>query len=387
MATFDYQSLKSKYEDFESPFSIIEVANKDISKDKNQFVISDLVIELTSGYEASIASFTIYNCYNKRLSMFEIEQVKKYILIGSMVKIYIGYGSSCREVFRGFISQVRFFYRKDEVPGIEVSVMDVKGIMMANNNSMQLKSLYFSDAVREILQKKAYTSLQTSSVIEKLDISATPDKTSMGGSSQQEKASDRTIEMVCESDYEFVVKAAKKYNYEFFSLGGVVYFRKAKENTDLLFEASPGTGLKEYEITYDVTGLAESIEVRSMDVGKAKVISTAARLNQKISQGSKAKSLISQSKKSYIDPTVSSRKEAGYRLEYLKEEMMYRFGSLEAEFIGLPELVPGRFIKMTELGEAVSNTFYLVSVTHYLDTEQGFITKVKGKASGIGSRI
>lgn len=386
MATFEYQSLKKKYEDFENPFSIVEVANKDIGKDKNQFAISDLVIELTSGYEASIAGFIIYNCYNRQQSMFEVEKVKKYILIGSLVKIYMGYGKSSREVFRGFISQVRFFHRKDEVPGIEVTAMDVKGIMMANNNSTQLKSLYFSDAVREILQKKAYTSLQTSSVIDKLDISATPDKTSVGGSSQGEKASDRTIEMVCESDYEFVVKAAKKYNYEFFCLGGVVYFRKAKENRDILLEASPQTALREYEITYDVTGLAESIEVRSMDAGQAKVISRQEKLNQKISMGSKAKSLISLSKKSYIDPTVSSRKEAEYRLEYLKEEMMYRFGSLEAEFLGLPELVPGRFIQMKELGEAVSNTFYLSSVTHYMNTEQGFITKVKGKASEIGSR-
>ena len=63
--------------------------------------------------------------------------------------------------------------------------------------------------------------------------------------------------------------------------------------------------------------------------------------------------------------------------------MAFRFGSLEAEFIGLPELIPGRFIKMKELGDVVSNTFYLATVTHYLDDENGFITKVKGKASGM----
>ena len=46
-------------------------------------------------------------------------------------------------------------------------------------------------------------------------------------------ATDKTVEMVAESDYEFVVKAAKKYNYEFFVSGGNVYFRKAKEYGDL----------------------------------------------------------------------------------------------------------------------------------------------------------
>lgn len=384
MATFDFISLKKKYDNFAQPFSVIEINNKDISKDKNGLVVSDLNIELTSGFEASIASFSIFNCYNRDTSQFEIDKIKKYITIGSLVKIYLGYGGTGREVFRGFISQIRFFANRYEIPGIEVTAMDVKGMMMANNNSCQLKAEFFSDAVREILLKKAYAGLQTSSVISKLDISPTPDKASPTGASGQAKASDRTVEMVCESDYEFVVKAAKKYNFEFFSLGGNVYFRKAKENTEILMEADPATGLKGYEITYDITGQTESIEVRSMDPGKAQLISSQARLNQKMSQQSKAKNLIKQSKKSYIDPTVSSRKEAQYRLDYLKEEMMFRLGSLEAEFIGLPELIPGRFIRMKELGELVSNTFYIVSVTHKMDTDHGFVTSIKGKASGLG---
>lgn len=381
MATFEFTQLRKQYENFSYPFSVVEINNKDISKDKNGLAVSDLNIELTSGFEASIASFTIYNCYNRHNSQFEITKVKKYIMIGSLVKIFLGYGRSCREVFRGFISGIRFFSNEYEIPGIEITAMDVKGIMMANNNSYQLKAEYFSDAVREILQKKAYTGLKTASVINKLDISATPDKTSPAAG--QTKASDRTVEMVCESDYEFVVKAAKKYNYEFFSLGGTVYFRKAKENKDILLEAAPNTGLKGYEITYDITGQTEAIEVRSMDPGKAQLISTQSRVNQKISQQNQAKNLIKQSKKSYIDPTVSSQKEAQYRLDYLKEEMMFRFGNLEAEFIGLPELVPGRFIKMKELGNMVSNIFYLVSVTHKMDTESGFVTYIKGRASGL----
>ncbi|MBR5578974.1 MAG: phage late control D family protein [Lachnospiraceae bacterium] len=387
MATFNYTELKNKYDNFAYPFSVVEINNKDISKDKNGLVVSDLMIELTSGFEASLANFSIYNCYDNDSSQFEIDKVKKYIMLGALVKIYVGYGKSCREVFRGFISQIRFFSGKYNVPGIEVTAMDVKGIMMANNNSCQLKSEYFSDAVREIFQKKAYTGLQTSDIISRLDISATPDKVSLGGTSQQSKASDKTIEMVCESDYEFVVKAAKKFNYEFFSIGGTVYFRKAKENSDILLEAAPNTGLRGYEITYDITGQTESIEVRSMDAGKAQVITTQARLNPKLTQGGKAKALLRESKKSYIDPTVSSRKEAQYRLDYLKEEMMFRLGSLEAEFLGLPELIPGRFIKMKEMGDMVSNTFYIVSVTHTLDTETGFTTKIKGKASGMGNII
>ena len=49
--------------------------------------------------------------------------------------------------------------------------------------------------------------------------------------------------------------------------------------------------------------------------------------------------------------------------------------------MGIPELVPGRFIKLKGLGTAVSNTFYLVTVRHIMTGEGEFITKITGKAA------
>lgn len=105
-------------------------------------------------------------------------------------------------------------------------------------------------------------------------------------------------------------------------------------------------------------------------------------MKNKLSQGNKAKPLIKNSQKVYIDPTVTSKEEADYRADYLAEDISYRLGTLEAEFIGLPELTPGRFLKIKGLGKAVSNTFYLVTVRHIMD-ERGYITKVTGKAAGM----
>lgn len=266
------------------------------------------------------------------------------------------------------------------MPAVEVTAMDVKGIMMSNNYSRQLTSTSFSDAVEEILKRTSYSRLEANQIITKMDISATPDK-QQNQSSGSQKATDKTIEMVCESDYEFVVKAAKKFNYEFFSIGGTVYFRKAKENTEVLMEAAPGTGLKGYDISYDLTGLVEKVEVRGMDAGQGKSFSTEKKLPSKISKGSKAKPLLAKSKKVYIDPTVTTKKEAEYRASFLLEDISFRYGTLEADFIGLPELAPGRFIKMKDLGDVASNTFYLTTVRHIMDSERGFITKVTGKAA------
>ena len=86
----------------------------------------------------------------------------------------------------------------------------------------------------------------------------------------------------------------------------------------------------------------------------------------------------------YIDPTADSKKEAGYRAEYLAEDVAFRFGTLEAELIGLPDLVPGRYIKLVNMGDPVNNLFYIMSVKHTMNAEQGFSTRITAKAAGLG---
>ena len=190
--------------------------------------------------------------------------------------------------------------------------------------------------------------------------------------------------MVAESDYEFVVKAAKKYNYEFFVSSGIVYFRKAKNYAQVLMEVSPATGMKNVDVEYNVTGLVGEVEVRSTDVGKAEQIKNSVKLNNKLSKGKYASKLVKESSKVYIDPTADSKAEAGYRAEYLAEDVAFRFGTMEAEFIGIPDLVPGRYIKLVDMGDPVNNLFYITSVRHTMNAEQGFSTRISAKAAGLG---
>lgn len=375
LATYTYADLKSKYENFEFPFVVLTINGKDFGENKENFVASDIEVELTSGYEASIATFNIYNCFDEHSSNFKIEEVKKYILLGSSVEIAMGYGRYAQVVFCGFISKVNFFYEDGDMPGIKVTAMDVKGVMMANNYSKQLTATSFGEAVAEIFGKNPYAGMLNSKLIKEVMISDTPDKMS--------KALDRTIEMTAESDYEFVVKAAKKYNFEFFTECGNVYFRKAKHNAETVMTMGPADGLRDFDVEYDVTGLAETIKARSVDVSKAKVIEAKQKFNNKISIGNKAKKLIKKTEKVYLDATITSKEEADYRVESLMEEMSYRFGTLECSCIGMPELLPGKFFELTSLGQPPDNKFYLVRVIHKMDDEKGFQTKFYGKAASI----
>ncbi len=381
MATHTFSNLKRKYDGFEHPFIVLTINGKEMSKNKYGFVVSDIEVELTSGFEASIATFAIYNTFDVDNGCFRINDAKSYIMLGSSVEIALGYEKQAQNVFCGFISRVNFVYEEGEPPGIRITAMDVKGIMMANNYSRQIKAKSYGAAVREILNRSAYMSMSNSKIIKNIIVSDTPDKAMLQTTSG--KASDRTIEMVAESDYEFVVKAAKKYNYEFFTECGNVYFRKAKSNAETIMEMGPADGLRTFDVEYDVTGLVETIMTRATDVGKAGLIESKQKFSNKISIGNKAKKLIKKTEKVYLDATITSKEEADLRAQSLMEEMSYRFGSLECDCIGMPEIMPGKFIVIKALGSPPENKFYIVRVVHKLSEDRGFETKIYGKVSAI----
>lgn len=398
MANYDFSELDKQYESFDQPMAVIKVNDKEIGTKKRRFILSDVIVDLTSGYEASTAEFSIFDVYDMGQACFLFEDVKKFIFLGSKVDIYLGYSGSVTAVFTGVITGVNFLFEKEDIPCIRVTAMDVKGIMMSGSYSRQLTAQNYADAVTEILNKTAYEKLKGSEIIKSIQVDDTPDKqrnASAGGGggagagaggSGQEQVTDKSIEMVAESDYEFVVKVAKRNNFEFFTRCGNVYFRKAKSEDTVIMQIGPNTGMTYFDVSYDLTGLVEKIIVRGMDVAKAKVISSEKKFSNKISQGNKAKPLLSGSQKVYIDSTVSSKEEAEDRADSLMETMSYRYGKLACGIVGIPELQPGYFVELSGLGEGADNKFYINRVRHVLSREGTYETRLEGQAASAGEK-
>ncbi len=381
MAALQLDDLYKKYEGFYYPEAKVYLGGADPEEDKKVRVkIGDYSVDLTSDYKANIAAFSIYYAYNPQTGAFKTKDLKKYIMMGLDVRILMGHAASVTEVFRGYISGVEFSY-SDAYQGdavIRVTAMDIKGIMMANNSSKRLKANYYSDAVKEILNGPPYDSLQNDSIITSITVTDTPDKPPGGGNGQPP---DNRIEMVAESDYEFVVKAAKKFNYEFFTVGGNIAFRKAKANTQVLMDIVPSGMIHSYDVGYDITGVVGDVKVRTLDIGKASKIEVKKKNANKFSLGGKAKPLVSGRSYVYIDSAIETQTDADNRAAYLLEEISYRLGSLTMILNGMPELVPGRFVELKGFGDAVSNKFYITDVSHEYEMEGRFVTTIVGKAS------
>ncbi len=414
MAKYSLPDLQKDYEGFYNPQVYVYVNEKDIVHGKkSKFDVDNLTVELTSDYKASIATFTIVGAFDESNKSFDVDNAKNYILLGSSVRILMGYGVKVTEVFKGYIARVAFSYEGIGLvpPGISVTAMDVKGIMMSNNYSKRMTSSYYSDAVDEIFKQTTYQNLINNGIVSQYLVGATPDKPQndagggaaeglggaggigggvggvgggAGGVGQTEPDTPvKRIEMTSESDYDFVVKAAKKFGFEFFSLGSYVYFRKAKENAEVLLEITPEFTIYNYNIEYDITGLVGSVEVRGVDVDKGNLVKSKVKNSNKLSLGSKAKSLVSGQTKVYIDSSTSSKETATIRANSILEDMSYRLGTLSMEISGIPELLPGSYVQITGIGSAISNKFYLTDVIHYINLEGNYITRLIGKAASL----
>lgn len=379
MAAYEFDDLKTKYNVFQKPIAVLRIEDKDVGGKKG-YPISDVEIDLTCGYEASVAEFSLYKVYNKVRDCFEVAgALKKYIALGARTEIALGYGALAELVFVGVVTRVSYRYDAEEIPCIRVCAMDVKGVMMAGSYSRQLTAASYSAAVKEILMKNVYAGMQNSGIIRGIQVTDTPDQPAPVPVGEA-AVTDRSVEMAAESDYEFVVRAARRYNYEFFTECGIVLFRKAKADKDIRIAISSKSGLYHFDITYDVTGLVNKVTVRAVDAGKAKVISSGAK--NRAALPAKAKALLKGSEKVYIDASAVSVEETGYRADSLMENISYRYGSLECEVQGLPEYLPGYFVEVTGVGGSADNKFYITRAVHKLSKEGRYTVKLEGKACG-----
>lgn len=376
-----YCDLRKKYGAFTYPVVTLQVGDKLFSENKHQLVLSSIEVDLSCGLEASAVTYSIYNVYNLEKGCYEFSYFKDYVQLGSAVTVSVGYNGAEEEIFVGFVAQTRFAFSDADIHHVEVTAMDAKGLMMSGSYARQMSANNYGDAIREILNQPLYQKMNAEGIYRSIQIEDTPDK---NNGNTDNKTTSYTVEMVSESDYEFIARAAKRFRYEFFVDTGVILFRKAKQPAEeCLLELGMEQGVLGYDLTYDITGLVKSVEVRGMDTSKAAMVSAVKNVSNKISTGNRAKALIGQTHRIVIDANAVSKEQAQYRADSLMEDISYRFGTLVCDCVGIPELKPGHFIRLTDLGGPCDNRFYITQVRHSMSSEDGYHTHLTAVAAAL----
>ncbi|OEF97116.1 phage late control D family protein [Desulfuribacillus alkaliarsenatis] len=362
--SYDYDTLYQDYQGFFMPsFQVVVNKSDKLMKDDN-VVITAIQVDLTSSNEASACTFQLQEAhtFNKNNNSFEISKtINDLITLGQPVEVSLGYGETTQLVFKGVITNVSMSY--DSGAGVQISVecMDVKLLMMNNYGSGKISNEITkpSEAIKKIVEKYA-------KFIGKPRISETPEYKVDLEKNQQ-------------SDYDFISKLADELFYSFYIVKGELIFEPFGNDTEPIIELHADK-LHSFSRDISLTKQLAEVTVRSNDeTDHNKPFEYTVKTITPIGQGKKsaaeiASMLKNTAKKTIIDPKVKSVDEAKVRAtaEFAKHAMKLCQGRFET--IGIPEIIPGKMMKIKGFGKEYDNDYYIKKVTHQLNSS-GYLTK------------
>lgn len=340
--TFD--ELNKQYGGFMVPAFKVKVDGTELKTSMKIGVTNvDVTLALKS---SSSASFTLTNVYDFKSQSFTSE-IKSKLKLGAIITVELGYASSLTEVFYGFIHDITWEYG-DSI-SVNVTALDLRRLMMGNKRKdYTYGKQNYSDIVKEILDsyKKLY---------KELDIDATTDK--LQGIKQNS------------SDFDFIMNVAcPNTKREFFCLGSTVYFRNPNEVTDPIIKLERGKGLLSFHKS--TSYFNKLIRVYGHDDDKKQRI----MVEKEAKSDTKMNTLVTPpAALEHQRPNISTQQEATDFVESQIAKELAKTRSGGGSCLGIPELVPGRYIEIDNLDSSINQKYYLNQVKHTFN-EGGFIT-------------
>ncbi|MEG1917402.1 MAG: hypothetical protein RR092_02000 [Oscillospiraceae bacterium] len=339
---YTYSKLVGDYGQFRAPAIKLKVDGSPLSG----AVAVERVSATLSLDSASAVTFQVTGAYDVKSGGFQ-SSVKSKLKLGAKVSLSLGYGSATTEIFQGFISGVGAQFR--DAPELSVTAMDVRRFMMegTSREEMHVVSTY-SAAFEEVM--KRYSALCPS-----LEVDATD--------------SDEITQIFQRaSDYEFVVNnLAKKTNREFFVLADKAYFRKRAKVTAPLMTLRWGEGM----LSFSRNSLYQNVKIVVLGFDPDKQEAVKAEVAEKASDAQKNAG--SQNETVIADPDAKEEAKAKKRAEKEAAERKRKAQNGSVDCVGLPEIVPGRFITLTGLDSDLDNDYYIREVRHEFGSD-GFTT-------------
>lgn len=337
--------LSKKYRDFDVPTISIKVDGTELSL--KELTIKNVEVHLTTGFEASMCSFEVYEIYNLEERSFKSKHTKT-LSLGKTVEVSLGYIETTM-VFKGYIEVVKAVFDEFNFPHLYIECLDVKGQMMHGVKSVVFNLTTYADVVNKVLG--SYSSLAGTKTVD----TTTTLK--------------REIQQNNETDYAFVCRLARSIHFEFFALAGTVYFRKPTYSSNtpvVIFEW--GSVVLSFEQEQNLSKYVSSVTVKGYDDQKHEVIESTASSSTSVGSGSKKPesflSTLSSAKMVMTDYEINTVDEAKVRAE---AELNYRsmgFITGRGKCVGLPEIVPGKFIEIKNFDSTVDNKYYVTKVIH-----------------------
>ena len=285
--------------------------------------------------EAASLTFEIVNAYNLTTHSIR-EDIKDTFALGAIISVALGYGSNLTPIFKGYITEYQTKYQ--DVPVVSVTAIDFRKLLMKNK---RIKYQY---------KEKTYTKI-FESIIENY--------TGLYDSMHVDQVQDKENLIQNQTDYEFIQEElSPKANREFYVVGGKVYFKEPEKTGTCFLELEWGKNIlsfqkslsyckekiKAYSAQNDKTGSVESADVQTTQDSPS--LTTEEIVDEYELRTGMDKAAL----ENWIQKKIEDKKKENERIN----------GSV----LGLPEIVPGRYIQIKGVDSEDEGIYYIKTVTH-----------------------
>ena len=350
-ATTNSSKLENQYGNFVVPAIRIKSSGSELVSSLSLTVIDlEIVLSLTSAGMAVLRIGEVYDVEKHTIN----SKIRNAFKLGTIMQIEIGYLSDTTPVFKGYVAGLGVEFGESSL--LVVKLMDVRKLMMTSGVRRQLyEDKNYSDVFKKVMNN--YSKLCS------VECEATSDNLTAPISQNT-------------NDYDFVTReliGAGKADREFFILYDKAYFRTAGKNKTPIMKTELGKELLSFQMMAGY--LDTEINVVGYDPINCKDIATKVKAKTPEAYSSVLSPTPAQF---YFDADADSEAKAKNRAAALSRVEVMNVCFAAGEMIGLPEIVPGRYLEITGLDAGVDKKYYLSEVRHSIN-ETGFTTSFEAK--------
>lgn len=359
--SYQITALEKTYGGFLGP--AIEIKLGGMKLDSTKIPISRLDIDLSADGSAGSCTFAVNSLYDYTTGTWARTMLDN-LKVGAKLEIQGGYVTK-KSLFFGYVDEFSMDYEGGGAPRLVVRGVDGLGYLMHLQDDYHAGSKGTAAAVKEILNKSISSGFaKSSSVCSSLKDFTTPILKDEGM-----------------DDFTFLRILAERFGMVLMCVDGELIFDSLWETSSPIIELEMGRGLLSFQQRCSVYGQVGEVSVWSMDKNNQPIQGTAKSVTTGGS-GKTAVEYVSHLKKAVL----KERSEFAVTAEECKRLAQARLNGIAMGFvngngrcIGIPELIPGRFIKIKKLAGTSTDEFFLSRVIHRFSGDGYFCEfEVKG---------
>jgi len=335
--------------------------------DSASIPVASLEVELSAEGAAGGCTFTVEGLFDYENTKWK-NDLATTIKAGAKLEVSGGYVTKA-PLFHGYVDEYALEHSNAGAPKLVVSGIDGLGFLMSCKEPYYGGAKKSKEIITEILNKSVNAGFAKS-----VDVDY--------GGTLQDFETPVIKEQV--DDFKFLRILAERYGMVLMAINGELIFDALWQSTDPLITLTMGKGLLSFNKRVSLKGQVGEVVVWGRDInqkfikGTASTVSTGGEGKSAAQLATGLASAVLREFNEYARTEGELTRLAQARLNGIAMGLV----SGEGTCIGIPELIPGRFITIDGMEEQAKGTYFLTKVTHSFTTE-GYYTRFEVRGSKV----